>query len=57
VHPVQLHIRDLIQEIVDSESQEQSDPLAKEWCDCEEFRERLRSGLHDRGVENPSADG
>jgi hypothetical protein len=57
VHPVQLHIKDLIQEILDSGVDEtERNPLHSEWCDCEDFRQRLRNELHDLGFDRPLED-
>jgi hypothetical protein len=50
VHPVQLHLRDLV-DIVDSSENKDVNPLDQKWCDCEELRMRLQSELNHRGVE------
>lgn len=55
MHPMQLHIRDLALEIRNlSESGQCRSlrPVEREWCQCEEIRERVLMELGDSDTEH-----
>lgn len=48
MHPMQLHIRELamlIRKLRESDERLVMKPVEREWCDCQEIRERVCSEL------------
>jgi hypothetical protein len=52
MHPMQLHIRELattIRNQCESDDRQSLQPVEREWCDCQEIRERVCSELGEPG--------
>ncbi|MDA0587364.1 MAG: hypothetical protein O2820_03280 [Planctomycetota bacterium] len=52
MHPMQLHIRELatlIRKLRESDERLSLQPVEREWCDCQEIRQRVSSELGEPG--------
>jgi hypothetical protein len=56
MHPMQIHIRELATEIRNQpkpKKRRSLRPIEREWCDCQEIRERVCSELGEPGGIKP----